>query len=110
MSEIGDDFKALREHSRAKKQANQKGSTDALESYGVAFTKHNGGVHLIVRHEGRTIDFWPSTGKWRERMDGTAEGSFLMTNAAKREGRGVFKLLKALGIKPHIQRDPPVQP
>lgn len=96
MSEIGDDFKALREHQRAKKQANQKNSLAELERRGIAYTTANGGVHCIIRHQGRVFDFWPSTGKWRERTDSTKSGSFVMTNHCKRDGRGVFKLVAEL--------------
>lgn len=52
------------------------------------FEVKNDGAHLIVRHEGQTVDFWPGTGKYKPRKPGA------------RHGRGVFNLLKLLGIDP----------
>ena len=71
MSDIGDDFKALREIKQAKKESNRKSSTPMLSDAGYQFETRNGGIHLIIKHQGVTIDYWPSTGKWIPR-GGTA--------------------------------------
>lgn len=84
MSDMGDDFRALREHSQEKRAGNRESSAEILKRAGVDFTVHNRGAHLIVRHGGIRVDFWPGTGKWSSR--------------GGRNDRGVFKLLKFLGV------------
>lgn len=71
MSDIGDDFKALREIKRANKEFNRHSSTQMLADAGYQFETRNGGVHLIIKYRGIMIDYWPSTGKWIPR-GGTA--------------------------------------
>lgn len=88
MSEMGEVFGALREMRREKKADNLASSTALLESRGVAFESKNGGVHLIVRGNDLTVDFWPSTGKWIVR--------------GGREGRGVFKLMRIVQPAPAL--------
>jgi hypothetical protein len=80
MSEEAEVYKVLREESQKKKRDNMIKSTELLESKGVPFTSHNNGVHLIVDDH---IDFWPSTGKWKDRNN----------NKVK---RGVFNLIEYL--------------
>lgn len=84
MSDMGDYFREHRSMSKARRAMNRDNSAEILERAGVTFGKRNGGAHLIVMHEGKTVDFWPGTGKWLDR-DGPG-------------GRGVFKLLKHLGV------------
>lgn len=83
MSELGDTFDALHEHNREKKRNNMEQSTKILRDRGINFQSKNNGVHLIVEHNGCTVDFWPSTGKFMFRKE-----NFV--------GRGVFNLLKRL--------------
>lgn len=78
----------FRQESIERRATNREASIKLLTTYGVEFERKNGDVHLIVRHDGRVIDFWPSTGKFIERKNG-------------RTGRGVFNLLhRTLGLKP----------
>jgi len=86
MSDIGDDFAALKEKSRARKLRNKNQSAFILEKNGVHFETHNNGVHLVIMHNDVFVDFWPSTGKF-----------IFRTSSIK--GRGVFNLLKKLGVK-----------
>ena len=81
MSELGDDFKEWNKIKKAKKQENQKSSTQILISEGIEFESRNYGNHLIVQGFDCVIDFWPSTGKFMAR--------------GGRAGRGVRNLLKA---------------
>jgi hypothetical protein len=82
MGDIGDLFKELREHKRAKRASNTKQSTQALINAGVQFTSLNGGVHLLVMAaDGSRIDFWPSTGLWKLRSSNVKH-------------RGVFRLIQ----------------
>ena len=58
-----------------------------LQELGVSFERKNMGAHLIVSHDGKVVDFWPGTGKYIPRGFG-------------QPGRGVFNLLKLIGVKP----------
>lgn len=79
---MGELFTPHKKARQEKRRQNLEYSTQLLRDRGVAFTSHSDGVHLIV--VGRW-DFWPSTGKWKERK--TEAGKKL------REGRGVRELL-----------------
>jgi hypothetical protein len=89
-------FRAMKEHSKEKRRSNLKSSTELLTERGVKFDVYNNGVHLVIRSESRAWDFWPSTGKWRERPSGAKKGSFPLSAPSKVSGRGVFNLLKQL--------------
>lgn len=69
--------------SRERRAHNRESSAALLSAMGIAFEAKNEGAHLIVRHAGRTIDFWPGTGKWKDRRE-------------VRDQRGVRKLLAHL--------------
>ena len=64
MSEIGDTFKIIKERSKLKKISNIESSTLMLLDRGYDVDIRNNGVHLIVDWNDKTVDFWPSTGKW----------------------------------------------
>jgi len=81
-SDIGDDFKFLKEVKREKKQRNQQSSTEILRDRGIKFTSFNGGNHLVVKN----IDFWPSTGKWIVRGGKTGRGVFPLLEEIERLG------------------------
>lgn len=83
MSDMGDDFRALKEHSKSKRAANRQGGARALLVAGIPFESKNGGAHLIVG-TGRDFDFWPGTGKWVGRR---GQGN----------GRGVRNLITRIG-------------
>lgn len=82
MGDMGDDFRAMRKASQDKRARNREYSAKALTGAGIRYESKNGGAHLIVRHEGRTADFWPGTGKYSIR--------------GGKQGRGVFNLIRAL--------------
>jgi hypothetical protein len=67
MSEIADIFNALKELKKERKQNNLEYSTQLLIDKNISFESKNYGVHLIVNHNNKIIDFWPSTGKWKDR-------------------------------------------
>lgn len=83
-NDLGDDFRAMRERSKEKRADNREQSADVLKRAGVAFVSRNRGAHLIVKHNGIRVDFWPGTGKW--------------SSYGGRTSRGVFELLKYLGV------------
>lgn len=76
--------------SSERRASNRESSAQVLADHGVTFETKNMGAHLIVSHGGKIADFWPGTGKYIPRGFG-------------RPGRGVFSLLKLLGIKKRAQ-------
>ena len=82
MSEIGDIFEAIREERREKKLTNRKRSIARLRENNIEFIKYTE-IHLFVDN---TFDFFPSTGLFIER-------------ATKKQGRGVFNLIKRIKKK-----------
>lgn len=84
MSEIGEVFKIIKEEGKKKKSKNLVSSTQILADEGIQFESKNNGVHLVVNHNGKIADFWPSTGKFNIRGEAGYH-------------RGVKNLLKKLG-------------
>lgn len=82
-------WRAMRERSAEKRAENREQSARILERAGVKYVARNNGAHLTVTHAGKTVDFWPGTGKWIDRFALSGRPS---------TGRGVFKLLKHLGV------------
>ena len=73
-SEIAQSFKFLKEQSKAKKISNMEYSTLMLIDKGYDVNIRNNGVHLIVKHNDKIVDFWPSTGKFIVRNGCTSRG------------------------------------
>lgn len=86
MSDIGDTFSGMEEASKLRRASNRQTTPALLVQHGVAFVEHNSGAHLVITHNGKTADLWPGTGKYQVRGSG-------------RYSRGVFNLLRALGVK-----------
>lgn len=57
-----------------KRAQNREDSTLLLQQAEVGFTSHNAGAHLIVRHHGLVVNFWPGTGLWRCISGGEGRG------------------------------------
>lgn len=87
MSDHGDEFRAMCEASRAKRAANRESTAELLRRLKINFRIHNGGAHIVVTHGQKQVDIWPGTGKWIAR------------NQSKTTGRGVFNMLKFLGVR-----------
>lgn len=83
MSELGEMFKFMDELKKERRASNTEKSTSILIEKAINFESKNGGAHLIVKHGGKVIDYWPSTGLWVDRK------------TMKRKG-GVFQLIKYL--------------
>lgn len=81
----------MKQESEERRRSNRERSTCMLQRLGVEFESKNDGAHLIVTHNGLTIDFWPGTGK------------FIPRKRKPKHGRGVFQMLAALGISPPKQ-------
>lgn len=72
MSELAEDFKFLREIGRAKRRNNAASSLEFLKGAQIPYRILNESNHhtLIELPDCHPIDFWPSTGKWRQRKSG----------------------------------------
>jgi len=81
--DMGDMWRELKRISQEKRAKNREASPAILKAEGISFEEKNDGAHLIVKHNGHTVDFWPGTGKWI-----TRGGRFMI------KGRGVKKLIK----------------
>lgn len=83
MGDMGDVFREWNWHKKEKKRSNLKSSTELLKENRIEFESKNGGVHLVINHNGKIVDFWPSTGKYKFRT-------------RNKYCRGVNKLIKEL--------------
>lgn len=98
---MDDFFHEIKEEGKLKRARNREMSTQLLKENGIEFRPSNNGSHLIIDHvdnnlpksvDSGTIDFWPGT------------GVFVVRNKYKTRGRGIFKLLKRLGIDARKQK------
>ena len=87
MSEIGDTFEGFAEASKLRRAANRENSALILAEHGIFHESPNGGVHLIVKHGVKVVDFWPGTGLWIARKP------------HYHKARGIFPLIKFLGVR-----------
>ncbi len=88
MSDLAEDYRAMREDSQSRREKNRQNSAQFLRDNGIQFVSRNHGAHLII-DAGEIIDFWPGTGKWIYRQK-------------PRLGRGVKELMKE--IKAEVRR------
>lgn len=86
---MGEVFAGMRQASQERRASNRDRSALRLAEEGIPFVSNNGGVHLVVAG---AWDFWPGTGKWKER------------GGRARAGRGVFGLIRL--IKPYATIPP----
>ena len=71
MSDVGEDYKALKETRKQKKVSRLERSINRLLDLGIEFESKNDGYHLIIKARNEIYDFYPSTGAYR--MRGRAE-------------------------------------
>lgn len=81
-SEISEAFAALKADRKIRRSKNSESSLKILTDLAIFFELKNYGTHVIVKHSGKTCDFWPSTGRWIIR--------------GGKNGRGVFQMIKEL--------------
>lgn len=84
MSDVGDDFRALREYRKVKKEVNYDSNITLLNRLNISFTQY-GYYHLGIKTDKGVISFYPSTGLW------------FYTNNPKKQWRGIKTLLRELG-------------
>lgn len=83
MGDMGELWNDVKEAGSRKRASNRETSPQYLREQGIIFATKNNGAHLIVAHNGATVDFWPGTGKWNVRH-------------SRKTGRGVKNLVKFL--------------
>ncbi len=88
----GQSWRNLKQWHKNKRARNRRASAALLHGFGIAFDCNNNGGHLIVRHAGRVIDFFPTTGLWTDRK-----------RSAERS-RGVFELIAYLNDGRDVNR------
>jgi len=84
-------WRELKRQRQERRAGNRERAPETLRRHGLIFGEHNHGAHLIVCLEGRIVDFWPGTGRWIERPE-------QVSTSRPRDGRGIFNLLRHLGI------------
>lgn len=87
LNEVNEAFRAYRESRKEKKAFNLRRSTEMLKYLQIQFITHNSGVHLVINHDNKIIDFYPSTGLWIDRFN----------KDMKR--RGIKSLLSYINVK-----------
>lgn len=69
-------WRERKKDSQEKRATNRENSVQLLTEWGIAYEVKNGGAHLIVKHRGLVVDFWPGTGKWIVRGGGSGRGIY----------------------------------
>lgn len=84
MSDMGDDFKMLKDHSKEKRKANLEWSTVKVEEFlkknDINYEIKNDGQHFIIDNE---WDYWPS-------------GGLFINRKTKKKSRGMNNLIAAI--------------
>jgi len=62
--EVKEYYTALRVQSSKKREDNRAYAIKRLDTVGVKYETKNKGLHIIIADR---WDFWPGTGKWRDR-------------------------------------------
>lgn len=84
--DMGNYYAAMKEHSREKKLSNKETAKQLFELHKVDYeTKNNGMMWIVNSKEHGTVIYYPTT------------GLYSVKNIKK--GRGVFNLLKFIGIQ-----------
>ena len=65
MSELGDDFKFLKEHKRREKSQRLLRNLEKLQEMGILYRQLSSTHYRIYLKDDRDVDFWPSTGYWK---------------------------------------------
>jgi hypothetical protein len=89
MGDMGDDFRAMREHRRACRDARFQRNMRDLEDSGVKYDydpERNPTV-VLIRTGGASADFYPGTGRWKDNNRGQAVS-----------GGGARAMLRRLGL------------
>lgn len=70
MGDMGEMYKDWDIKKKEKKSQNKCQSTEMVMKQDFeSVYSHNFGSHLVIRNNGKTADFWPSTGKYNIRSE-----------------------------------------
>ncbi|MFK3558305.1 hypothetical protein [Pasteurella multocida] len=67
MREIESAFLAYKQARKQVKQKNQEQNTSLLKELNIGFESKINGAYLVIKHNSKTLDFYPSTGLWWDR-------------------------------------------
>ena len=84
MGDMAEAFREMSKYKQAKRRERLKVNTGKLVKLNIKFDSRNNGLHLIINHNGKIIDFYPSTGLWWQRHN------------PKAKNRGIDNLLKCI--------------
>lgn len=84
MGELGEIWTEHKKERKQKKESNRNKAIEILTENGISFESKNSGAHLIIRHNGMIVEFWPGTGLFISQHGG-------------QKYRGIRNLLKILG-------------
>lgn len=82
MGDMAEVFREMTKYQKEKRRNRLIANTEKLKAANVNFESKNNGVHIIINHNGKIIDFYPSTGLFWDRKN------------PKNKKRGIDKLLK----------------
>lgn len=68
--EYAEHFKVLKQEGMKRRASNRERAAERLKGLCIDFQSKNYGAHLIVDGLKGPIDFWPGTGRWKERATG----------------------------------------
>ena len=70
---------------------NIENSERILTAYAVTFSSQSNRTHIVIRRKGQAYDFYPTT------------GTYLIRASRGKMGRGVFSLLREMGINTKLK-------
>ncbi len=88
MSEMSEYWNDIKKHQQNKRASNRESSIEVLQQAGIHFTTNNNGVHLIVEGREGFIDYWPGTGRWKDRSGISGFGVFNLVKYIKGDFHG----------------------
>lgn len=63
--ELWEDYRSIEKDQQEQRAIKRNSAPEQLKNAGVKFESKNEGAHLIIRHKGQVIDFWPGTERWK---------------------------------------------
>lgn len=94
------DPKALRlaeaELRRVQRDQRIAAALEALRAAGIGYEAKVGQAQVLIRRGRRTFEFWPSTGKWRERDAALCRGQAAWNRPPRQRGEGTDALIAAV--------------
>lgn len=70
-----------------------------LRAAGISYEATIGRAQVMIRRQARTFEFWPTTGRWRERDMALHKGMIAHHRPSRQAGSGVETLIAAVGAR-----------